>query len=71
MPAALARDLPRVAAYELLAFGYALVAERHLLGAYRDAARLMPGARRRRHALRDRRRARGASAPPLGLEVSA
>jgi GT2 family glycosyltransferase len=70
-PASLARDLPRVAAYELVALGYAAVAERHLLGAYRDAARLMPGARRRRRALRDRRRDRGAPAARLGLQVPA
>jgi GT2 family glycosyltransferase len=70
-PAALARDLPRVAAYEVAAAGYALLVERELLGGYRDAARLLGGARRRRRALRERRRAAGAPAAPLGLEVPA
>ncbi|MGI8513246.1 MAG: glycosyltransferase family 2 protein [Solirubrobacteraceae bacterium] len=70
-PAALARDLHRVAAYELAAFGWALVAERHLLGSYRDAARLLPAARRRRRALSARRSGRRAAQAPLGLQVPA
>ena len=57
------RDLPAIAAYELLALAYALVTERALLGAYREAWELLPGARRRRRALQPRRRAR----PPFGL----
>lgn len=61
---ALARDLPRVALYEGLALGHALVRERHLLGAYRDAWRLAGAARRRRRAIQARRR--GARVP-LGL----
>lgn len=50
------RDLHRVLAYEALALGHALLRERFLLGAYRDALRLLPGARRRRRALRPRTR---------------
>jgi GT2 family glycosyltransferase len=68
-PAALVRDLHRIAAYELVALFYALVRERCLLGGYRDAARLAPGAWRRRRALRERRRARAVRAVPLDLEV--
>ncbi len=63
----LARDLPRILPYELLALGFALVRERHLLRGYRDAARHVPRMRRKRAALR-RRRERGAPAPPYGLE---
>jgi GT2 family glycosyltransferase len=64
----LLRDLPRIAAYELLALGYALVRERELLGAYADAARLAPGALRRRRELQARVRERGAAAVPFGME---
>ena len=67
--AALARDLPRVAAYEALAVAWALVGERHLLRGYVEAARLAPGARRRRRALRARRPA-GLAPVPLGLEAA-
>ena len=70
-PRALLRDLHRVAAYELLALGYALTVERCLLGGYRAAALLLAGARRRRRALAPRRRERGAPPAPLGLEVPA
>ena len=58
-----ARPAARSPLYELLALGYALLVERELLGAYRDAWRALPGARRRRAALQARRRAR----PPFGL----
>jgi GT2 family glycosyltransferase len=58
----LARDLHRIAAYEVLALGYALLREPHLLGGYRDAWRLLPAARRRRAALAPRR-ARGRPVP--------
>ena len=68
-PAAIARDLPRLALYEAGAFAYALAFERHLLGGYREAAALMRGALRRRRPLQARRRERTASAAPLGLEV--
>ena len=57
------QDLPDIAAYELAALAYALVVERELLGGYAEAARLLPGARRRRAGLQPRRRAR----PPYGL----
>jgi GT2 family glycosyltransferase len=64
----LARDLPRILPYELLALGFALVRERHLLRGYRDAVRLVPRMRRKRAALLRRRRERGAPPPPYGLE---
>ena len=60
----LARDLPRVALYETLALGHVLLRERHLLGAYRDALRLLPGARRRRSIVQSRR---VTGRPPFGL----
>ena len=58
----LVRDAHHVLVYELLALAYALVAERDLLPAYRDAWRALPQERRRR-AARPARRAR----PPYGL----
>lgn len=70
-PGGLARDLHRVLAYEVLALGYAVAVERGLLGGYGDAARLLPAARRRRRALRERRSRNGAPRAPLGLEVPA
>lgn len=70
-PWALIRDLPAIAAYELGALAYALVAERELLAGYRDAVRLLPGALRRRRALRGRRAAAGRPGAPLGLEATA
>ena len=57
------RDLPHLLLYEILALGYALVVERELLGAYRDAWRALPGARRRRA----RRRVTNVARPPFGL----
>ena len=66
--AALARDLPRILAYELLALGHVLLRERHLLRGYAEARRLLPRARRR-HALLERKLAgRGRSDVPFGLE---
>lgn len=62
---AIARDLPRLAAYEVLALGFALLRERSLLGGYREVLRLLPGARRRRRAIQARRRA---DRVPFGLE---
>ena len=59
----LARDLPHVLAYEILALGYAVLVERELLRAYADAWRALPATRRRRAELQPRRRAR----PPYGL----
>lgn len=58
-----ARDLPHLLLYEVLALGYALLVERELLRAYADAWRALPATRRRRAALQPRRRAR----PPYGL----
>jgi hypothetical protein len=45
-------------AYEAAALAYAMLAERDLLGAYAEAARLLPSARRKRAALRERLRGR-------------
>jgi GT2 family glycosyltransferase len=50
--------------YEVLAIGHVLLRERHLLGGYRDAWRLLPGARRRRRWVQGRRRT---ALPPFGL----
>jgi GT2 family glycosyltransferase len=51
----LARDLPLVLGYEVLALGHVLLRERHLLRGYRDAWRRLPAARRRRRAIQARR----------------
>jgi GT2 family glycosyltransferase len=51
----LARDLPLVLAYEVLALGHVLLRERHLLRAYADVWRRLPAARRRRRAIQARR----------------
>ena len=63
----LARDLPRVVLYEALALGHVLLRERELLGAYAEAWRRLPAARRRRRDIQARRRNR---APPFGLEAA-
>ena len=65
---ALLRDLPGILLYELLAFGFALVRERHLLRGYLEVVRLAPSMRRKRAILQRRRRERGTPAPPYGLE---
>lgn len=62
-----ARDLPRIALYELLALGHALLREPHLLRAYGEALRLAPEARRQGRELAARRRIAPA-ALPFGLE---
>jgi GT2 family glycosyltransferase len=69
------RDLPRIAAYEVLAFGHVLLRERHLLRGYLEAARLMPRMLRKRRTLQRRRRklaaegrAGAAAAIPYALE---
>lgn len=67
---ALVRDLPRLALYEVLALGFALLRERALLRGYLDAARLLPAALRRRRVIQGRRRERGLGTAPLGLEPS-
>jgi GT2 family glycosyltransferase len=66
--AALVRDLPRILAYEVLALGFAILRERHLLRGYVEAIRLMPRMLRKRRALQRSRRVRGAPLPPYGLE---
>ena len=65
---ALLRDLPRILAYEVLAFGFALLRERHLLRGYIEAARLLPRMLRKRAEFQRRRRRDGAVAIPYGLE---
>jgi GT2 family glycosyltransferase len=65
-----ARDLPRIAGFELLALGHALLRERHLLRGYRDVVRLAPDARRKRRALA-RRRTADPLRVPFGLEPPA
>jgi GT2 family glycosyltransferase len=62
--AGLLADLPWIAAYELAALGYALVRERALLGAYRDAWALRKQIRVRRVVVQARRTVRR---PPFGL----
>jgi GT2 family glycosyltransferase len=61
-------DLLRVAGYEIAAFGYALLRERHLLGGYRELRHLLPTARRQRREIQARRRSRGCPRAPFGLE---
>ncbi len=65
---ALLADLPRVLAYEVLALGHVLLRERHLLGGYAEAARMLPTALRLRRELAERRRGRPATPVPFGLE---
>ena len=60
----LLHDLPLVAGYEAVAFGYTLLRERHLLSAYGEAWRALPGARRRRAEVQSRR---AVNRPPFGL----
>jgi GT2 family glycosyltransferase len=60
-------DLHRIALYEVLALGHVLLRERHLLRAYGEALRALPAARRRR-AVVQRKRTRGAR-PPFGLRA--
>ena len=62
------RDVPRIAAYELGALGWAIVRERHLLKGYREVLSLMPEARRKRRAIQARRAERGLPRAPFGLE---
>jgi GT2 family glycosyltransferase len=62
----LARDAHRVALYEVLALGHVLLRERELLGAYAEAWRRLPEARRRRREIQARRRVRRV---PFGLEA--
>lgn len=59
-------DLHRVLGYEVLALGHALLRERTLLPAYRDALALLPATLRRRAAGAAARRV----SPPFGLRPS-
>jgi GT2 family glycosyltransferase len=65
----LARDMPTILAWEVAALGWAVARERHLLGAYADAIRLLPGARRRRRVVQAARRRAGVDRVPFGLQV--
>ena len=62
--AGLRRHGPLMLGYEVLVAGHVLLRERHLLRGYRDAWRLLPGARRRRRWVQERRRV---DLPPFGL----
>jgi len=64
----LARDLPIVLGYEILALGHVLLRERHLLRGYRDALRLLPRAWRRRRVIHARARTERV---PFGLRPPA
>ncbi len=64
-PGGFLRHAPWILSYEVLALGHALLRERHLLRGYLEAARLLPGAFRRRRALHPARR------PPFALEPPA
>jgi GT2 family glycosyltransferase len=59
-------DLHRVALYEALALGHALLRERELLGAYAEAWRRLPAARARRRQVQARRRT---PRVPFGIEA--
>ncbi|MDX6696647.1 MAG: hypothetical protein QOE65_44 [Solirubrobacteraceae bacterium] len=61
------RDLHRIALYEALALGHALLRERELLPAYGEARRRLPAARARRRQIQARRRAKRV---PFGLEAA-
>jgi hypothetical protein len=61
------RDAGPLLSYELLAFGYAVLRERELLGGYREAWQRLPEARRQRRVIQARRRVRRI---PFGLEPS-
>jgi GT2 family glycosyltransferase len=62
------KDVQRIATYDLAALGYLFLRERHLLGGYRDALRLLPAARAKRRLIQARRRERGFPQAPFGLE---
>ncbi|MCW2991001.1 MAG: glycosyl transferase [Solirubrobacterales bacterium] len=60
----LLRDWPWLLAYELAAFGFALLRDRALLRGYADVRAALPAARRRRDVVQSRRTVRR---PPFGL----
>ena len=68
--ASFARDLPRIAAFEVLALGYALLRERHLLRGYAEALKLAPDARRKGRVIAGTRRV-DPRLVPFGLEPRA
>jgi GT2 family glycosyltransferase len=61
-------DTLRIAGYEVAAFGWSLLRERHLLRGYGELKTLLPTARRHRREIQARRRARGNPRAPFGLE---
>ena len=61
-------DLPRIAAYEVAALGYALLREPDLLAGYGELRQLLPTARRQRREIQARRRSRETPRAPFGLE---
>ena len=65
--ASFARDLPRIAGYEVLALGFAVLRERFLLPGYGDALRLGRDARRKGRVIAARRRV-DPRRVPFGLE---
>jgi GT2 family glycosyltransferase len=72
----LLRDLPPIAAYEVLALGFALAREHHLLRGYIEAARLLPRMLHKRRVLQRRRRelaaaGRALAAAPLPYALEA
>jgi GT2 family glycosyltransferase len=67
---AVLRDVPRIAAYEVLALGFAVLRERHLLRGYREALALLPGARAARRELAAKRHGRPPARVPFGLELA-
>ncbi len=64
----LARDLPRILVYEVLALGFAVLREPFLLRGYASAVRALPRMLRKRRELQRRRRGRDVPPPPYGLE---
>jgi GT2 family glycosyltransferase len=65
--AGLRKDAHRIAVYEVLALGHVVLRERHLLGGYREAFGLLPGARRRRRLVQAHKRLEQV---PFGLRVA-
>ena len=61
-------DILRIAAYEVAAFGYSVIRERHLLGGYSELRTLLPTARRHRREIQRRRASRARVRAPFGLE---
>jgi hypothetical protein len=57
-----------IVGYEIAAFAYALLRERHLLRGYAELRHLLPSARRQRLEIQARRRSRGIPRAPFGLE---